>query len=205
MSALVGKSTPTQVDGETRIEDWRLGFVLSPSWTFAGMTQEQDATFYHYTREPLVDVFHRQINAAITIAFQKIDQDWGVARYSAALKSIVPLGWNIEEIYTHEDGRLSLKDGVLYLIRYNDPQGNEHTSYVVHATNEGIGIQIVLDVTSDPVLFMARTPRVPTRGLETGAAWSRDVGCLKRRAQHVGVARWHASVPSPGSRLSVDS
>ena len=56
-----------------------------------------------------------------------------------------------------------------------------------------------------PVLFMARTPRVPTRGLETGAAWSRDVGCLKRRAQHVGVARWHASVPSPGSRLSVDS
>ena len=57
----------------------------------------------------------------------------------------------------------------------------------------------------NPVLFMARTPRVPTRGLETGAAWSRDVGCLKRRAQHVGVARWHASVPSPGSRLSVDS
>ena len=57
----------------------------------------------------------------------------------------------------------------------------------------------------EPVLFMARTPRVPTRGLETGAAWSRDVGCLKRRAQHVGVARWHASVPSPGSRLSVDS
>ena len=58
---------------------------------------------------------------------------------------------------------------------------------------------------TEPVLFMARTPRVPTRGLETGAAWSRDVGCLKRRAQHVGVARWHASVPSPGSRLSVDS
>ena len=62
-----------------------------------------------------------------------------------------------------------------------------------------------VDAMNEPVLFMARTPRVPTRGLETGAAWSRDVGCLKRRAQHVGVARWHASVPSPGSRLSVDS
>ena len=149
MSALVGKSAPTQVDGETRIEDWHLSFVLSPSWTFAGITQQQDATFYHYTREPLVDFFHRQINAAITIAFQKIEPAWDVARYSSALKSIVPLGWNIEEIYTHEDGKLSLKDGVLYLIRYNDPQGNEHTSYVVHATNEGIGIQIVLDITSD--------------------------------------------------------
>ena len=148
-AALFSSSAPTGEDGVNRIEEWRFAFQLSPEWTFAGITQEQDVTYYLYTRETMVDRFHRPITGSMTIAFQKIETGWTISEYSAALKSIVPLGWNIEEIYTHEDGRLSLKEAVLYLIRYSDSQRNEHTAYVVHGKNGEIGIQIVMDITSE--------------------------------------------------------
>ena len=146
---LPSSSAPTGQDGENRIEKWRFAFELSPEWTFAGITEADEVTYYLYTREMIVDRFHRPITGAITIAFQRIDSSWTIAEYSGALKSIVPLGWNIEEIYTHEDGRLSFEEGVLYLIRYSDSQRQEHTAYVVHAKNDDIGIQIVMDISSE--------------------------------------------------------
>ena len=97
-------------------------------------------------------------------------------------------------------GKRKINEKIIENIRERYMMGSQPKKYLYG--QYGVGKTHTL---FNPVLFMTRTPRVPTRGLETGAAWSRDVGCLKRRAQHVGVARWHASVPSPGSRLSVDS
>ena len=100
---------------EILIKDWHLKFNLpSKEWSFSRKIEQNNITMYLYSREALVDSLNRKITPGITIAFEKIDPDWDVIEYSAILRSNARVKWQIDDVFTHEDNRLSLLNAIGY-------------------------------------------------------------------------------------------
>ena len=140
-AGLIGESNPQRHGGENRIEDWRLRFVLSPDWTFSGVTEEQEVIYYLYIRETETDNFHNPITGAITIAFQRIDAApeipaWGEAPWHFVQDSVIRFQEHAIEVMSGRiDGRPSGAD-------------NLHTLALALAAYEAAGNGITIDMTN---------------------------------------------------------
>ena len=70
-----------------------------------------------------------------------------VINYS--IKCRIKTSFEVEKVFTHHDGIISLKSAVGYIGKYTDSQNIEHTIIVVYAIHEEIGAQIIMDTTTE--------------------------------------------------------
>ena len=79
--------------------------------------------------------------------FDKIPKDMDVIHYSINCR--MGVGFEVEKVFTHHDGIISLKNAVGYIGKYIDSQNIEHTIIVVHAIHKEMGVQIIMDTTTE--------------------------------------------------------
>ena len=131
------------------LSDWSLGFTLPQKWSPTRKLEQGAITAYLYTRETIVDTLGRDVNSGITVAFEKINPDLDPVEYSANCRFRVGVKWKIDRVFSHEGQRIKLKSAIGYHVRYRDKMDNEHTSYVIHAKRNDVGVQIITDITTE--------------------------------------------------------
>jgi hypothetical protein len=124
-------------------------FELPTDWYLSPIYQRKKllGATYTYGRKGLVDSHGELIVPTVTIIPEKSPPRLDIVRYSALCKSLRPL--DADEVFTRSSGRINLQEAIGYKARYVDELKVEHTMYVVHAVNNWVGIQIIMDVTSD--------------------------------------------------------
>jgi hypothetical protein len=152
-----GGQDSSKSEGRIVIPDWRFSFELpSEKWKLFEKQESKDSrtpTMYMYKREALLDSQSRNVEPVIGVIFETILRDIDVVVYSANRRR----GWNLlklklEKGFTHEDGLIRLKRAIGWVAKY-ERAGVEHTVKIVYAKDGEIGLQVIMDVTTD--LFSA--------------------------------------------------
>jgi hypothetical protein len=135
------------------IGGWDFSFELpSEKWSLMDVQRnsETGTTCYLYRREGILDSKNIQVVPIIAILFEEMPKDMDAVEYSTLCREreqrepFIP-----EEVFTHEDGVIDLKNAMGYVLKYTDSTNEEHTVKLVYAVNGKTGIQVIMDVTTE--------------------------------------------------------
>ncbi len=115
-------------------------------WFLAKKAEDNGLVVYMFKRNPIEDNEQREIIPNIAVIIEDIDKDQDVIKYSVIKRMEMP--FEVDEAFIHESGKIQFVNAMGYRGHYSD-KGLDHTIYIVHATNEGKGIQIICDVTTN--------------------------------------------------------
>jgi hypothetical protein len=137
-----------QVDNRLIYNDWPLSLILPASWPiekFTGEILADAATRSTFVRDPLPG---RENSPTLTITFHKIPPGFDAALYSRALQRQQPKYFStIIKKQIEADG-VGVKNSIFY-ITSREVDGVGQTTYIVHATRNDIGIEVILEVQTD--------------------------------------------------------
>jgi hypothetical protein len=134
---------------QVTIPQWKFSFeIASEKWDLKPASHQKKFSrdMYIFTREAIADSQGRPIVPAFSLVKEKVIGNLDAVRYSIACRSTAD--FKVEEVFIHSSGRINLKNAIAYKGKYSDSLG-EHTMYVVHAVEKGVGLQIILDATSE--------------------------------------------------------
>ncbi len=137
-----------QVDNRLVYNDWPLSLVMPASWPverFTGEILADSATKSTFVRDPLPGL---ENSPTLTITFHKIPPDFDAARYSIALQRQQPVFFSKIIKKQIEDERVGLKNSIFFITSHV-ADGVEYTTYIVHATRNDIGVEVILEVQTD--------------------------------------------------------
>ena len=137
-----------QVDDRFVYNDWPLSLALPANWPiekFSGEILADAATRSTFVRDPLPE---HENSPTLTISFHKIPPGFDAARYSIALQRQQPVYFSTIIKKQIEDDRVGLKNSIFYITSH-EIDGVEHTTYIVHATSDDIGVEVILEVDAD--------------------------------------------------------
>jgi hypothetical protein len=149
-----GKDTINANTQETLIEKWKIAFTLpSDKWNLAESHDSEDSkAMYRYKREAIIDSKGNKIMPNIAFIFEKLEDNMDAVNYSIQVRmKLGPIFKNIKNMFVPGDDSklLSYNNALGYFVEYSYPADVTHTVVVVHAVNERIGIQVIMDSTND--------------------------------------------------------
>ena len=130
------------------IEKWRFSFELpSEKWALSQHPENKETKkeTYMYMREAILDSLKREIKPVIGFIFEKVPRDTDVIAYHVVRR--VP-GAKFERAFTHENGSMVLPLAIGWVLTYIRA-GVEHTVKKVDAIDGDIGLQVIMDVTTE--------------------------------------------------------
>lgn len=119
--------------------------MANDAWSLADKQDNSGTVVYIFKRQPIVDAEGRQIIPNIAVIIEAVGSNLDAVTYSSMKRSKV--NFEVEEVFTHESGKIRFRNAVGYRGTYADSQ-LEHTIYVVHGVNGGKGIQLICDATT---------------------------------------------------------
>ncbi len=132
------------------IHEAKISFELpSKDWHLVARQESGNMLIYFYKRAPITDSAGRNVIPNISFILEDVDEEMDVVTYSAMKRSNVP--FEVQDVFTHNDKSrdLKFKNAVGYFGKYNDDAGLSHSVYVVHLINNGKGVQLICDITSE--------------------------------------------------------
>jgi hypothetical protein len=140
---------------ETTINKWKFAYTLpSNKWNLVQSDEDNNLkrALFRYRREAITDSNGNKIMPNIAFVFEEVDKKIDVVNYSVAVRIRTgAIFKNIKSMFVPGDDSNLLKiDNALgYVIEYIDTNNVSHTVDIVHALNNGIGIQVIMDTTTD--------------------------------------------------------
>jgi hypothetical protein len=126
-------------------KDWPLSLALPDTWPldrFTGKKISSNMTVVTFVRIPLPD---HKIYPSLSIVFNRIPSGLSTIDYSETLKEQQASYFvNIQEVFTYGDGRIGLDTAIVYRV-ISTENNVEHTMYIIHATKNDVGVQIIMD------------------------------------------------------------
>ncbi|PLX14783.1 MAG: hypothetical protein C0599_18085 [Salinivirgaceae bacterium] len=128
------------------ISDAKIKFDLpNEKWALKSQKEVNGKTLFIYKRDP-IQYKRRSIIPNISIITESVNDSADAVTYSIQKRMQAP--FNIEKVFTWEDETIKFQNAIGYLAAYEDQYG-KHKIYVIHAINNGIGLQFFFDVTED--------------------------------------------------------
>lgn len=115
-------------------------------WFLADKVEKNDLVVYMFKREPIEDKEQRQIIPNIAVIVEDVDENLDVIRYSVIKRSQTP--FDVDEVITPQSGKILFTNAIGYRGHYKKNELH-HTIYIVHAINDGKGIHVIMDVTTN--------------------------------------------------------
>jgi hypothetical protein len=129
------------------VPEAKVRFTLpNEHWQWHNRVEVNHRTVYTYKREPITDSAGRNIIPNIAIIVENAPDEKDVVAYSVQKRGDVP--FDVTEMFMYQDGKIHFQNAVGYKGKYVEG-GIEHTVFVVHALNSHMGIQLILDATSE--------------------------------------------------------
>src|SRR6478609_10169169 len=100
-----------------------------------------------FKRTPFTDTAGHEIIPNIAVISEEVDSSMDVVTYSIRLRN--KTGFNVTHTLTSTDLKCSCKNLIAYRGTYADRKGFSHTIYIIYIIKNNVGIQIVLDTTTD--------------------------------------------------------
>jgi len=131
---------------QEKIIEANLSLTLpNESWVLLKKQDVNNLTVYFYKRESIPDSLGRTVIPTISVVIEGVSKDVDVITYSMMKRS--KMQFNVDKVFTNQEGSLDLKTAIGYKGTYSDKFG-EHLLYIVHAVNNEKGIQIIMDALS---------------------------------------------------------
>jgi len=138
---LAGETTYDLKEGGISID------LANDAWSLDTKQNQSGTIVYWFKRQPVEDSQGRQVIPNIAVLIEEVGDDVDVVTYTAMKRSRV--AFDVQEVFTHEGGRMTFKNAIGYKGTYTDRGGLDHTVYIVHGLNEGKGLQVICDTTTD--------------------------------------------------------
>ena len=133
-----------QVDNRLIYNDWPLSLILPSDWPVENLMGEvlSDAALKSiFTRNALPG---RDYSPTLTIILNKVPPAFDAARYSIAVQRQQKEYFSTIIKKSIEDEKVGLQNSIFYITSH-EINGIEHTNYIVHATNNDVGVQVILE------------------------------------------------------------
>ena len=118
---------------------------VNSHWHLQPRQEQNGFIIYVFKRDPVFDSLNRKIIPNAAVVIEKIDPKMDVVAYSVNKRASG--AFSVTQVFNHEDGIIRYVNAIGYKGTYTDQM--DHIVYVVHAINEGEGMQIILDTTSE--------------------------------------------------------
>jgi hypothetical protein len=133
--------------GQEFIEEAKISLNLpNEKWELKDKVDQNGMQIYFFKREPIVDSIGREVIPNISVIVEGVNKNLDVVTYSAMKRSKV--NFDVIDVFIRDDGVIDFKNAIGYKGKYVDQFG-EHTVYVIHAINNGKGLQIFFDVLTE--------------------------------------------------------
>ncbi len=120
----------------------------SDQWFFGGELEINKRTSYEYFRVGLFNKDGKIATAFFTINYEDVSPDMELNAYSIMKRNQLSR-CDVKKVFTHEDGLIKIKNALGFVGTYTGIIGEKHTVIVVHAINNNVGYQIIIDSTSE--------------------------------------------------------
>ena len=145
-------STPPQ---ETVLKKWRLAYTMpSDKWVLVDANQDSNMpqAFITYQREAILDSKGIAVIPNIAFLYEKLDQEMDVVTFSKEMRFRMGEKFGkIKRVFVRDDEPqlISLKNMIGYICEGKDSKGMDHTLIWIHSVNERVGLQVIMDVSSE--------------------------------------------------------
>ena len=145
-------STPPQ---ENVLKKWRLAFAMpSDKWVLVDANQDSNMpqAFITYQREAILDSKGIAVIPNIAFLYEKLDQEMDVVTFSKEMRFRMGEKFGkIKKVFVRDDEPqlISLKHAIGYICEGKDSKGMDHTLIWIHSVNERVGLQVIMDVSTE--------------------------------------------------------
>ena len=120
--------------------------IPNAHWHLQPRQEQNGFIVYVFKRDPIVDSSNRNIIPNFAVVIEKIDPKMDLVTYSVNKRGNA--AFTVTKMFIDKDAIINFTNAIAYKGVYIDKYSLNHTVYVVHAINKGMGLQIILDTTT---------------------------------------------------------
>src|SRR6478609_198240 len=145
---LLVSSVPAFIQAQVHLKQAGLTVTLpNKEWKLYEEKELAKSYVCVFKRAALTDTSGNEIIPNIAVISEEVDASMDVVSYSIRLRN--KTGFNVTHALTSADLKCPCKNLIAYQGTYSDRKGFSHTIYVIYIIKNNVGIQIVLDTTTD--------------------------------------------------------
>jgi len=148
MLLLLVSALPDYAKAQVLLEQAGITVSLpNKSWKLHEEKESANSYVCIFKRAALKDTAGNDVIPNIAVISEPVDASIDVVSYSIRLRN--KTGFKVTHSLTSSDLKCPYKNLIAYQGTYTDRKGLQHTIYVIYMIKNNVGIQIILDTTTD--------------------------------------------------------